>query len=529
MAFRVLIADQLAKEGLEVFKAAKGLDVVDRAGIDKNELLKVLPDFDALVVRSATQVDAQVISAGTKLKVIGRAGIGVDNVDVKAATRAGVIVMNTPEGNATTTAEHAISLMFAMARKIPQATASMKAGKWDKKSFMGRELCGKNIGVLGLGNIGRIVADRALGMKMHVLGFDPFFDAAAAAKLGIEMVSLEDLMRRSDIITVHTPLTPETKGLVGDKQIDLMKPGVMLINCARGGIYDEGALLRGLQSNKIGALALDVFVDEPPAKDHPLVNHERVICTPHLGASTTEAQVQVAIAIAEQIVNYVGGQAPRNAVNLPRVSAADLKILGPYLDLAERMGSFCSQLGRGSVQRIEIELSGEVVQKPTTPLVAQVIAGALQHAFNRSVNAVNAQVLAEERGIKVVEAKSQKPHAAYASSIRVAIDGQEKHSVVGTLFEGGEGRFVEVDGVRLEAVPEGHILFIHNKNQPGVIGHIGTVLGDAGINISRMHLGLERRKDEALSLVSIDQPPPDSVIKDLQQGAILTVRHIHLN
>ncbi len=528
MSFRVLVADKLAKEGLDAFASAAGVEVDDRAGINRDELLKILPNYEALVIRSRTQADAELIDAGTNLKVIGRAGIGVDNVDLSAATRAGVVVMNTPDGNATTTAEHAIALIFSMARMIPQASASMKAGKWEKKKFMGRELRGMTLGVLGLGNIGQIVADRAQGLKMKVVGHDPYFDADTAAELDIELLSLDELIGRADVITVHTPLNDETRGMISDAQIERMKPGVMLINCARGGIYDEEALLRGLEAGKIGAVALDVFPTEPPRAEHPLIGHDRVICTPHLGASTREAQVAVAVAIAEQIGEMAAGEPPRNAVNLPRVAANDLKAVGPYIDLAERMGSFLAQMQDGAVRRVDVEVWGDIAERATGPIVTAVVAGALRHAFDRPVNTVNARVLAEERGIKISESSSFRSGKVYANLVRVTVEGTEKHTVAGTLFGTGEGRFVEVDGLRLEAVPEGCILVIGNRDQPGVIGHVGTVLGAAGVNISRMQLGLDKETGEALSLVNIDREADDELIAKLRDAGVTLVRQVQL-
>lgn len=527
--FRVIVSDKLANEGIAVFENSEHVEVDDRAGIEREELLAILPEYDALVIRSRTTADRELIEAGTRLKVIGRAGIGVDNVDLSAATRAGVVVMNTPEGNATTTAEHAISLIFAMARHVPQAAASMKQGHWDKKRFMGRELRGKTLGLIGLGNIGRIVADRAIGMKMSVVGFDPYFDAEEAGKIGIEPVDLDALLRRADVITVHAPLNEETRNMISDAEIDKMKPGVMLVNCARGGIYDEEALLRGLESNKLGAVALDVFPEEPPPKTHPLVSHDRVICTPHLGASTAEAQVLVAVAIAEQISDFAAGEAPRNAVNMPRVPASELKEVGPFIDLVGRMGSFVAQLHEGAAKRIDVEVRGDIATRATEPLVTAAVAGALKHAFDRPVNAVNARLLADERNIKITESSSARSGKVFANLVRVTVDGAETHTVAGTLFEGGEGRFVEVDGMHLEAVPDGWILVFKNHDQPGVIGHVGTVLGEAGINVARMQLGLDKAAGEAMALVNIDREAPLDVIDRLQQtGAVVWVRPVHL-
>jgi D-3-phosphoglycerate dehydrogenase len=528
MSFRVLVSDSLAKEGLEIFQRADGIEVDDRAGIEREALIDILPDYDALVVRSRTKPDASMIEAGTRLKVIGRAGIGVDNVDRAAATRAGVVVMNTPEGNATTTAEHTLALMMSMARHVPQATASMKAGRWEKKKFMGRELCGLTLGVIGLGNIGRIVADRALGLRMKVAGHDPYFDAEEARKIGVEWLSFAELLRRSDVITVHTPVNDETRGMISAAQIDAMKPGVMLINCARGGIYDEQALLAGLESGKIASLALDVYSEEPPPADHPLVGHPRVVCTPHVGASTQEAQVQVAVAIAEQIVAFAAGEAPKNAVNMPRIPPSDFHVVAPYMDLAERLGSFCAQRLDGGARRIEVEVHGEVAERPTAPIVSAAVAGVLKHALDRPVNAINARVLAQERGLKIRESHSTRSEKIFASFVRVTVEGAETHTVAGAIFADNEGRMIEVDGLLLEALPRGWMLVIHNRDRPGVIGHVGRVLGEASINIARMQLSLDSEADEALSLVSIDERASPEVLAALATGDVLAVRQVHL-
>lgn len=528
MGLRVVIADSLAKEAQPVFARYPELEIVDRAGLSRAELLRELPAYDGLIVRSRTTADAEVIAAGTKLKIIGRAGIGVDNVDLKAATRAGIVVMNTPEGNATTTAEHTISLIFAMARRIPQAHAALTQGRWEKNRFMGRELRGKTLGVIGLGNIGRIVAQRAQAMQLKVLGHDPFFDAEAAKKIGVESVTLEQLITRADIITVHTPLNDDTRGLISDGEIGKLKKGAMLVNCARGGIYDEAALLRGLESGQIGALALDVFEQEPPPADHPLLKHEAVVVTPHLGASTSEAQILVAIDIAEQMGEFAQGLPARNAVNLPRVAAQERAVLAPYVALAESMGSFLAQVMEGQVRRLEVRLAGDIAQHSLTPITSAAVAGVLQKAFDRPVNAVNSRVLAEERGIEVVESRATSAASTYASTLEVTATGASgTRRVAGTVFA-GQGRFVELDGIPLEAVPDGTLLLISNRDRPGVIGHIGNVLGSAGINIARMHLGLDAKHGQALSLVSIDAPVPKAVLDRLRQGDVLTVVQVTL-
>lgn len=529
MTFRVLVADSMAQEGIEEFKTHPRIEVLNRAGISREELLAEIPSCHGLVVRSRTEVDEEVLKAATNLQVVGRAGIGVDNINVSAATRAGIVVMNTPDGNAITTAEHTLSLIFAMSRKIPQATASMKEGKWEKKRFMGRELYSKTLGIIGLGNIGRIVADRAQGLKMKVVAFDPFFSAEAAAKIGVELLPVDEVLKRADVLTCHTPLNDQTRGLVSDAQLDMMKPGVMLVNCARGGIYDEDALVRGLETGKIGALALDVFIEEPPAGDHPLLKHENVVATPHLGASTQEAQVNVAVAVAEQISEFLGGEPARNAINMPRLSASELRVLGPHLDLADRLGVFCSQLSDVAPTKIEVSLNGDIPQTATGPLGTAAVAGVLRLEFDLPVNAVNARLLADERGITMVVSQSEQELHGYAATISVKIQNEAgTFSVVGTLVSGNDGRVVAVNGIPLEAIPAGHLLLIENEDQPGVIGHIGTKLGNAGVNISRMQLGLNPQTGKALSIVSVDQAVSREIVSSLEGDQILKVTPLSL-
>jgi D-3-phosphoglycerate dehydrogenase len=528
MAFKVLIADHLAAEGLDIFSKGTNVEVVDRAGITKPELLAIVGDFDALVVRSATKVDPEVVAAGKRLKVIGRAGIGVDNVDLGAATRAGIVVMNTPDGNATTAAEHTIALMMSLVRMIPLASASMKAGQWEKKKFMGHELCHKTLGVLGLGNIGRIVADRAAGLKMHVLGFDPYFEPTAAGKLGVELVPFEELLRRSDVITVHTPLTAETRGLIGAKQLEICKKGVFLVNCARGGIIEEAALLAALDSGKVGGAALDVFTKEPPPKDDKLVAHERIVSTPHLGASTVEAQVQVSVDIARQVLAFARGEPAQNAVNLPRAAPGELQLLGPYVDLARRMGQFCAQLTGGPLSRVEVEYWGDVLGHPLAAITQGALAGALHGVIEGVVNTVNARLLAEERGITLAEVKNTKAQSAHATGLRVTVVGKETHSLAGTLVEGQEARVIALDGIALDAAPEGHILVLRNADKPGMIGHIGTLLGGAGINIANMHMGRDRDAGEHVTLVNIDEPASPELLVRLGGGGVTFVRQVTL-
>jgi D-3-phosphoglycerate dehydrogenase len=483
-----------------------------------------LPGYQGLVVRSRTEVDAEVIAAATSLQVIGRAGIGVDNVDLAAATRAGIVVMNTPLGNAVTTAEHTLSLLLSLARHIPQASASMRAGVWEKSRFVGMELDGKLLAVIGLGNIGRLVAARAKGLGMRVVGCDPFFDANAAAKLGVELMGVDDALRVADVVTVHTPLNEHTRGIINAARIDTMKPGVLLVNCARGGIYDERALLDGLNAGRIGGVALDVFVEEPPPKDHPLLTHERVIATPHLGASTSEAQLRVVTDLGRQICEFAAGGPARNAVNVPAVSSSARQYLGPYFELASALGTFLAQVSDAPVRAVSVALEGEVATRASHGLLPATLAGILRRTCDHPVNQVNAVVLAEERGIRVAESKS--PQAgSYTSAVSVSVQTERgARRAVGTVFGDGQGRIVSVDDVPLEFIPQGHVLFCVNRDEPGVIGQMGRILGDAGINISRMNLGLAN--GTALSAISVDQAVAPAVVADLKQGPVLRVQAV---
>ena len=406
---KVLVSDALAPQGLAVLEQAPGLEVVNAPGLSPGELAEAIADVEGLVIRSGTKVTKDVLEAAKNLRVIGRAGIGVDNVDVPAATARGIVVLNTPEGNNVTTAEHAIALLVALARHIPQATASMKAGKWEKKQFQGMELFNRTLGLIGLGNIGRIVADRARGLGMRVIAADPHIAPDVAQKLDIELVSMEELISRADVMTVHVPRIPETTGLLGAQAFAACKPGVLVINAARGGIVDEAALLDALESGQVGGAALDVFVEEPPAPDHPLLSHPRVICTPHLGASTEQAQVNVSIAVAEQVRDYLIDGVIRNAVNVPSVSPELLEQIRPYLQLGEKLGRFQGQLCPGAIEEIEVEYAGEVAELRVAPITITVLKGLLESVSDR-VNMVNAPVIAQERGIRVVEIQVEPAH-----------------------------------------------------------------------------------------------------------------------
>jgi D-3-phosphoglycerate dehydrogenase len=506
--YRVLIADDLSPRAVEVLSAHPDVSVEVKTGLKGPDLKAALAGVHGLAVRSATKVTAEVLEAAGDLRIIGRAGIGVDNIDVKAASRRGVIVMNTPSGNAVTTAEHALFLLCSLARHIPQATASMKAGKWDKKSFSGTELYEKTLGVVGLGNIGRIVADRARGLRMKVVAYDPFLSPEAAERLGVELVGLDELWQRADMITIHTPLTNDTRGLVGAASIAKMKDDVLIVNCARGGIVDEAALLKGLDSGKVGGAALDVFVDEPPPKDHPLVAHPRVICTPHLGASTEEAQEKVAIEVAEQLVAYLTRGEVKNAVNLPPLSSEAQARVAPYLELATKMGHLLGQVVAG-IQAVDIEIVGAVAESGGKAIVGAALAGLLRPHLDIGVNEVNARLIAAERAIRVAEI-SRAQGSTFNSSISITVQtaGGER-SLKGTIFStlgGLEPRIVRIDRYYLEVAPEGHLLMLTNDDRPGVIGAVGTVLGKKGINVSRMQVSVDQAHSQALMFWSVEAP-----------------------
>jgi (S)-sulfolactate dehydrogenase len=512
--FTVLIADELSPRAVEILQSHREIEVRVQTGLKGDALEKALVGVHGLAVRSATKVTAEVLAAAGALRVVGRAGIGVDNIDVKAASRRGVVVMNTPSGNAVTTAEHALCLLLSLARHIPQATASMKSGKWDKKRFEGTELADKTLGVLGLGNIGRIVADRALGLKMRVAAYDPVLGEAAAAKLGVELVTLDEVFRRADFLTVHTPLTAETRGLVGAEAFKKMKDGVLIVNAARGGIVDEAALAEAIRSGKVGGAALDVFTEEPPSKEHPVLGAllalDQVIATPHLGASTEEAQEKVAVEVAEQIAAFLLRGEVKSAVNLPAMSRETQTRLAPWLELGERLGGLASQLATGEsggIEAVEVEVAGEIAEVGARPICAAAVAGLLRRHLDVPVNEVNALLLAGERGIPVKETRrSQTAH--FNSSVSLRVQGKSgERFVKGTIFHTGgahEARVVQIDRFLLEANPEGRILVLNNTDRPGVIGAVGTLLGGRGINVSRMQVGLDKKAGEALQVWNVD-------------------------
>ena len=488
--------------------------MVNAPGLAPEALLAAIQDADALVVRSGTKVTRQVIEAAPKLRVIGRAGVGVDNVDVPAASARGIAVVNTPEGNNVTTAEHAIALLVSLARHIPQATASMKAGKWEKNKFQGVELYNRTLGVLGIGNIGRIVAERGRGLGMRVIAYDPFISPEVAQRMDVELCELDELLARADVITVHVPKTKDTTGLLGADAFRKTKRGVLVVNAARGGIVDEAALLEALEDGRVGGAALDVFVEEPPPKDHPLVLHPNVICTPHLGASTEQAQINVSIAVAEQVRDFLLDGVVRNAVNVPSISAELLEQVRPYLVLGEKLGRFQGQLCPGAIEEIEIEYAGEIAGLRVAPVTIAVLKGLLESVTDR-VNMVNAPIIAQERGIKVVESKASRPED-FASTITTRVRGCVDRLIAGAIFHGGQPRIVRVDDFMLEAIPEGPTILLHNHDRAGVVGQVGTVLGESGINISRMQLGLVPERHAAAMLVNVSPAPSDDVMEKLR-------------
>lgn len=539
---KVLISDKLAQEGIDILNAEENLQVIYKAGLKPEELKVEIREAEALIIRSATQITKEILAHATKLKIIGRAGIGVDNVDCNAATERGIIIVNTPSGNATTTAEHTIAMLMALSRHIPQADKSMHQGAWEKSKFTGTEITDKVLGIFGFGNIGKIVADRAKGLRMRVMVSDPFLSPQIAAKYGVELVEIDQLCKRSDYISVHVPLNDSTRNLIDKKAIESMKKGVRILNCARGGIINEAALVEGLNSGKIAGAAIDVFEEEPPKKDNPLLHQDRVVCTPHLGASTTEAQVNVAIQVAEQIRDYANTGEIRNGVNFPSVSAEVLKILKPYLTLCGKLGAFQGQIYQASkekVTKLTISYTGSVTDYDVGVLTSTMVHAFLFPILDTTVNYVNALNLAESRGIEVEENRIRQAQD-YANQITFTVHGEEKTSLIaGALFGNTNHRFIRFNDFYLEVVPDGYLLVIHNNDRPGVVGKIGSVLGNHSINISRMHLTLGnsqiRGQDtsdpkEAVIFINIDQPTSTEVIEELKQlNDVISVYQIALN
>ena len=525
---KVLVSDTLAKEGIEIFENAPGIEVDVITNLSPDELKDVIKNYDGLAIRSATKVTKDVIDQATLLKVIGRAGIGLDNVAIEAASKKGIVVMNTPGGNTITTAEHAIAMMFSLARRIPQATASTKAGKWEKKKFMGSEVSNKTLGIIGIGRVGSIVANRAQGLKMNVMAYDPFISREAAEKMGICLASFNEVLEKADFISVHTPLTDETKGLINASSFDKMKDGVFIINCARGGIIDENDLHDAIVSGKVAGAALDVFVEEP-TKNTKLLSLDNIICTPHLGASTDEAQKNVAIAIAQQIVDCLTTGEIKNAVNFPSVSAEVLTLIKPYLALGEKLGTFEAQIVAGGIKEVTIEYSGAILEHNVAPVTISFLKGLLTPALKDNVNYINAPVIAKERGIKIIESKSSEMKD-YKNMISVTVKtDQEESFAAGAIFGRQDLRIVRINKFMLDVIPEGYMLVLYNYDRPGVIGNIPTTLGDDHVNIARLHLGREQVDGKALVVLSTDTPISRDTLKKLKElPNIISVTRIEM-
>ena len=521
MAPKVLISDKLSAAAVQIFKD-RGIDVDFQPdlGKDKDKLAKIIGNYDGLAIRSATKVTEKILANASNLKVIGRAGIGTDNIDKDAASKKGVIVMNTPFGNMITTAEHAIAMMFAVARQVPEASASTHAGKWEKSKFMGVELTGKTLGVIGAGNIGGIVCDRARGLKMKVIAYDPFLSDEKAEKIGVEKVDLDDLITRADFITLHVPFTEQTANILSRGALEKTKKGVRIINCARGGLVDEEALADLLKSGHIAGAALDVFAVEP-ATENPLFNLPNVVCTPHLGAATTEAQENVALQVAEQMSDYLLTGAVTNALNMPSVTAEESKVMGPWLKLSGHLGAFIGQMTDEPIKAINILYDGSVAEMNLNALNCGVVAGIMKRA-NPDVNMVSAPVVAREKGIQI-STTNQDKSGAFDGYIKVTVvTDKRERSIAGTVFSDGKPRFIQIKGIQIDAEVGAHMLYTTNEDVPGIIGMLGQTMGENGVNIANFTLGRAAVKGEAIALLYVDAEVPAPVIKKLQATGLFT-------
>ena len=513
---RVLISDALSPAAVQIFRD-RGVDVdfQPELGKDKDRLAAIVRDYDGLAIRSATKVTPRILEAAKRLRVVGRAGIGVDNVDIPAATARGVIVMNTPFGNSITTAEHAIAMMFALARQIPQADASTQGGRWEKNRFMGVELTAKTLGLIGAGNIGSIVADRAIGLRLRVIAYDPFLSPERALEMGVEKVELDELLRRADVITLHVPMTEKTRNILSAEALAKTKPGVRVVNCARGGLVDEAALRAALESGHVAGAAFDVFSTEP-ATENPLFGHPNVVCTPHLGASTSEAQENVALQVAEQMSDYLLQGAISNAVNFPSISAEEAPRLKPFVALADKLGSFLGQLTEAPIKGIRITYEGAVAGMNTRALTSAAVTGVLR-PFLQDINMVSAPSLAKERGIVIEEVKREGGHPDYESVVRIAVTAEDMvRDAAGTVFQDGKPRAVEIRGIAMDAAFSAHMVYVRNADQPGFIGRFGGVLGEAGVNVATFNLGRDRPGGDAICFVAVDEPVGREVLARIE-------------
>ncbi len=519
MAPKVLVSDKLSETAVQIFRD-RGIDVdfMPDLGKDKEKLREIIGQYDGLAIRSATKVTPKILEAADNLKVIGRAGIGTDNIDKEAASKKGVIVMNTPFGNMITTAEHAIAMMFAVARQIPEASASTHSGKWEKSRFMGVELTGKTLGVIGAGNIGGIVCARALGLKMKVLAYDPFLGQEKADQMGVDKVELDELLKRADFISLHVPLTDQTRNILSRKNLEKTKQGVRIINCARGGLVDEAALAEMLQSGHVAGAAFDVFAEEP-ATENPLFNLPNVVCTPHLGAATTEAQENVALQVAEQMSDYLLTGAVSNALNMPSVTAEEAKVMGPWIKLADHLGNFIGQMTDEPIKAINILYDGVVSGMNLDALTCASVAGIMK-SVNPEVNLVSAPVIAKERGIKISTTKQDKSGAFEGYIKLTVVTTERERSIGGTVFSDGKPRFIQIKGINIDAEIGQDMLYTTNHDEPGIIGALGQTMGENGVNIANFTLGRAAVGGEAIALLYVDSPVPDTVIAKLKETGL---------
>lgn len=529
MKHRILISDSFSQEGIDILSQAAGFEVIYKTGMKEDELAAAIKGIDGLIIRSATTVTRKIIESSDKLRLVARAGVGTDNVDGEAATDRGVIVMNAPSGNSISTAELALAMLFSLARKIPQANASMQNGKWEKKKFEGVQVTGKKIGIIGLGRIGRELAKRSLACGMEILGYDPFLSAEQIAAIGATPATLETIYKNADFISTHVPLTDETRGLIGAKQIAMMQPTTMLINCARGGIMDEQAVADAVREGRLAGAAFDVFNEEPP-KDCPFVGIENIIMTPHLGASTEEAQVKVAIETVQEVIDFFDKGLIRNSVNVPPLDQKLLQEMTPYIRLAERLGRFLSSFAASGIKEIVVTYSGTLMDKEVYFLTQSVLKGILEPVMDTALNFVNAPLIARQRGIKVSERKEMiEPDFNEMISVRITTGSNDTHELWGTIYGDRDIRFVFFDGYYFDMRPEGNLLVVHNNDVPGVVGIIGTILGDAKVNIAAMKLGRKEKGSTVLTLVSIDGELSKDILEKIRsQKPILDASVISL-
>ncbi len=526
VTWRILVADPLGEEGLALLREHAEVDV--RIGLKEDELVAIISNYDALVVRSGVQVTARIIDAAKRLQVIGRAGVGTDNIDLEAATRHGILVVNAPTSNTIAAAEHTIAMMLALARHIPVADATMRKGGWDRSRFVGIEVRDKVLGLIGLGRIGAEVARRAQGLAMHVIAYDPFVSAEHAARLNVQLVDLPELLRTADFISLHTPQTAQTRGMINAQTLALVKPTARILNVARGGLIDETALLAALDEGRLAGAAIDVFPQEPPPPDSRLRSHPKVILTPHLGGSTQEAQVGVSVDVARQIIDVFEGRLAEHAVNAPLVSAETLAALVPYFDLVERLARFYAQIGEGRIEQVRLVYSGEIARYDTTPLRAAAIKGLLERVTDERINLVNAHLIARRRGLEIVEEKTTEV-GHYTHLVTLIVESDRGVRKVGGILLHGEPHIVRLDDYWVDFVPQGRLLVSHNLDQPGVIGAVGTILGNANVNIAFMQVGRDAPRHQAIMIVGVDDPiPPDVFSQVLRVKALFNVKMVEM-